>query len=431
MPKGKQYLMSKLGIRKQRVQLKYKYYDQKDAMNDQMSVALPKYAKSLTQKVGWIQKAVDSLTNRLVFNGLTNDSYDFESIFDANNKDILFPSMFKGAIISGCDFVYISKDENGQVRLQCIDGAHATGILDPITNLLSEGYAELDTDEYGQVVLDAYFTKGYTEITNYQDKTTIVYENSCDFPLLVPIIYNQNATRPFGKSLVSRACMQYVDDAKETLRLQNISAQFYSYPQKYVLGMSNDADMLDAYKASISSFLNITRDDDGNIPTIGQFTQQSMSPYSDQLKTIASLFAGETGLTLDDLGFVTENPSSAEAIKAAHENLRLMARSAQLAFAVGVLNVGYIARCYEDDFMYNREIIRDTKVKWLPIFEADSTMLSGLGDGLLKINQAVPNYVTKETLEDITGIMASKEAGEMSDTTEIQPEQPENAESGI
>ena len=49
-------------------------------------------------------------------------------------------------------------------------------------------------------------------------------------------------------------------------------------------------------------------------PKLGQFQQQSMAPFTEQLKNAASGFAGETGLTLDDLGFL-DNPSSAEAIK--------------------------------------------------------------------------------------------------------------------
>ena len=36
-----------------------------------------------------------------------------------------------------------------------------------------------------------------------------------------------------------------------------------------------------------------------------------MTPHTEQLRMFAALFAGETGLTLDDLGFVTDNPSSA------------------------------------------------------------------------------------------------------------------------
>ena len=62
--------------------------------------------------------------------------------------------------------------------------------------------------------------------------------------------------------------------------------------------------------------LQLDKDEDGDSPTVGQFEQQSMAPYVEQLKMFASLFAGETGLTLDDLGFSTDNPSSVEAIKA-------------------------------------------------------------------------------------------------------------------
>ena len=137
---------------------------------------------------------------------------------------------------------------------------------------------------------------------------------------------------------------------------------------------------------------------------MGQFTQQSMTPHTEQLKMFAALFAGETGLTLDDLGFVTENPSSAEAIKASHENLRLTARKAQRTFGSGFLNVGYLAACLRDDYDYERRQFYLTKPKWEPVFEADAAALSSYGDGAIKINQAIPGYMDSEKLRDITGI---------------------------
>ncbi|MCW1000574.1 hypothetical protein OJ918_11810, partial [Streptococcus anginosus] len=82
---------------------------------------------------------------------------------------------------------------------------------------------------------------------------------------------------------------------------------------------------------------------DGDSPKLGSFPQQSMTPYLEQLRAAASGFAGESGLTLDDLGFPSDNPSSAEAIKASHETLRVTARKAQRCFGSGFLNVGYIA----------------------------------------------------------------------------------------
>lgn len=183
-----------------------------------------------------------------------------------------------------------------------------------------------------------------------------------------------------------------------------ISAEFYSFPQKYVTGLSPDADPMDSWRASISSMLSFDKDEDGDKPQLGQFTQQSMSPYTEQLRMAASMFSGETGLTLDDLGFVTNNPSSAEAIKAAHETLRLIARKAQKTFGTAFLNTGYVAACLRDETRYSRSLLMDTEFLWEPVFEPDSAQLSSIGDGAIKINQAVPNFFTKETLRDLTGI---------------------------
>ena len=118
----------------------------------------------------------------------------------------------------------------------------------------------------------------------------------------------------------------------------------------------------------------------------------------------ASLFAGETALTLDDLGFPSENPSSQEAIKAAHENLRLKARKAQRTFGTGFLNAGYLAACVRDNYTYRRDAVALTKPIWEPVFEPDAAGLNLLGDGVLKLNQAVPDFITRETLRDLTGI---------------------------
>ena len=157
----------------------------------------------------------------------------------------------------------------------------------------------------------------------------------------------------------------------------------------------------------MSAMLSFTKDEDGDKPTIGQFQVGSMAPHVEALKSIASMFAGETGLTLDDLGFVTSNPSSAEAIKAAHEGLRLTASKAQKCFSVGFKNVGYIGAIIRDDFPYQREEVFETIATWRPTFEPDAQMLSAIGDGVLKINQALENggsYIDEDRMRRLTGI---------------------------
>lgn len=397
---GIDYLQRRLADKQQRVLLRYKYYEMKNNAQDFSSLAPEKF-KGLKETVGWCAKAVDSLADRLQFDEFQNDEFNLSEIFLSNNQDILIDSAVLSALISACSFFYIRED-NGYPRLQVIDGSNATGIIDPVTNLLTEGYAVLERDSMGVVKTEAYFMAGMTEIYSHGVLVQRI-PNAAPYALLVPIIYRPDAKRPFGHSRISRACIAYTQTALRTIKRSEVSAEFYSFPQKYVLGLSEDAEFNNRL-ATISSFLNFTKDGDGDHPIVGQFQQQSMTPYTEQLRTLASLFAGETGLTLDDLGFATENPSSAEAIKAGHENLRLTARKAQRTFGTGLLNVGYLAVCIRDRYAYQRDAFRDTKVAWLPIFEPDAAALSGVGDAILKINQAVPDYLGARNIKALTGM---------------------------
>ncbi|MCI5822567.1 MAG: hypothetical protein MR010_06010 [Lachnospiraceae bacterium] len=404
---GMGYLRRKLNTKQSRVNLRYRYYEMKNVVKD-MSKMTPPSMRWLTACLGWCGKSVDSLADRLVFKEFTDDNFDLNHIFQMNNPDTLFDSAVLSALVSSCCFIYISPDDEGFPRLQVIDGANATGIIDPITGLLKEGYAVLERNKNKNITLEAYFIAGRTDYYPKGGMPWSVY-NAAPYPLLVPVIYRPDAVREFGHSKISRAQMQIVQSALRTLKRSEVSAEFYSFPQKYVLGLSEDAEEIDKWQATMSSLLTFTKDEDGDSPKVGQFSQQSMSPYIEQLRMFASLFAGETGLTLDDLGFVSDNPSSAEAIKASHENLRLSARKAQRTFGSGFLNAGYLAACIRDDYPYQRRQIYLTKPSWEPIFEPDAAMLSGIGDGAIKINQAVPGYFGVDNMRMLTGIEESKE----------------------
>lgn len=409
---GVSYLRQKLDRKRVRVKKRYEYYEQK-AKKQRESSLTPYWLRGLYDAcVGWSAKAVDSLSDRLVFEGFTEDTDVFgaNQIFENNNPDILFDALIRESLIASCAFVHIAHGEDGEriPRLSVLTADNATGIIDEFTGLLKEGYAVLDRDEHGHPKLEAWFTREFTEyyvpgLDPYRE------ENPTRYPLLVPVAYRPDAKRPFGHSRISRACMYYQEFARNTLERAEISAEFYSFPQKYVTGLDPESDPLDAWKASISSMLRFDKDENGDSPKLGQFTQQSMSPYTEQLRTAAAMFSGETGLTLDDLGFVTDNPSSAEAIKAAHENLRMTARKAQRTYGTAFANVGYISASLRDEYAYSRALVSQMRARWLPVFEPDAAMLSSIGDGAIKVNQAVPGYFSKDTLETLTGIEAGFE----------------------
>lgn len=400
--RGIDYLRKKLNRLSARVNTRYRQYDQKYIDRHVGFTIPPSIRAQFRAAFGWCTKAVDSLADRLVFREFANDNFDLMEIFRMNNPDVLFDSAVLSALVSSCSFIYISPGE-GIPRLQVIDGANATGVIDEITGLLNEGYAVLSRNDNGTPQLEAYFIP-FRTVYYLDGKIQRIDNHKVEFPLLVPIIHRPDAKRPFGRSRISRAAMDYQARAKRTIERADITAEFYSFPQKFLLGRDPDAEGLDTWKATVSTMLDISKGEDGSVPRLGQFTTASMAPFVDQLRMIASLFAGETGLTLDDLGFVTDNPSSAEAIKASHETLRLMAMKAQRCFGSGFLNAGFVAACLRDNFPYKRSMLYETTPKWEPIFAADASTLSLIGDGAIKINTAIPGYFDSETLRDLTGI---------------------------
>ena len=400
---GISYLQNKLNLKRFRVGMRYLFYEMKNYPLD-FGSSTPPELKYFNSVIGWCAKGVDSLADRLDFYGFKDDVFDLAQIYDQNNRDILFNSAILGALIGSCSFIYISVGEDGFPRLQVIDAYDATGIIDPITQMLNEGYAVLERDEMENPTKEAYFTYEYTA---YYERGQLVetWDNPAPYPLLVPMVFRPDARRPFGHSRISRACMSLVGSALRTIKRSEISAEFYSFPQKYVTGVDDSAQQMDKWTAAMSAMMKFTLNEDGQDHIkLGQFTQQSMTPHTDQLRMFASLFAGEVGLTLDDLGFPQNNPSSYEAIKASHENLRLTAKAAHKSFNVGILNAGFLAACLRDDYSYQRSQITITKPVWLPPFQADVSMLSGIGDAIQKINQSYPDYLTEDKILEITGI---------------------------
>ena len=397
--KGYEYLKNKLNSKKSRINTRYRYYEMKNDVN-YISKLIPSEYGWLTHALGWCGKAVDSIADRLVVSEFRDDRFYMDEIYRLNNSDVLFDSAILSALITSCSFIYISMYE-GYPSLQVIDGGHATGIIDETTGLLKEGYAVLEYDSDDNVILDAYFEPGQTTFYLAGEEPYVV-ENSALYPLLVPIIYRPDAKRPFGHSRITRACMSSMQGALRALKRSEIGAEFYSIPQKYVLGLSDDAEF-NGNMANYAKFLRLDKDEDGDRPVVGQFQQQTMTPHIEELKMFASIFSGETGLTLDDLGFSSVNPSSAEAIKACHENLRLTARKAQRTFATGFINAGYLAASIRDNEPYQRKEIYETKLAWMPIFENDMSALGTTGDAILKLQQAVPDYMTDEKIRDLVG----------------------------
>lgn len=407
---GIDYLKIKLNEKRRRVLLRYKYFDQKQHVSD-LRISTPPSLRGLNTSLGWCTKAVTSMAERLTldrfnYNGTESDILNANELFRLNNKNILTDSAILGALIAGCSFVYIKPNEEGVPSLQVIDAADATGIIDPTTGRLSEGYAVIErkagTIGNSGIITEAYFTPEATFVI--QNGEVQLLKNDSGYCLLVPIINDPDAVRPFGHSRITRACMDIVQAAQRTLKRAEVTAEYYSFPQKYITGLSDEAEEFDKYRASMSSFLAFTKDSMGDSPKLGQFSQGSASPHLDQLRMLASQFAGETGLTLDDLGYQSANPTSSEALKAGHESLRLKARKTQTRFSVGFVNVALVAASVRDGMHYLPEVAANYECSWKPVFEPDASAIASIADGLYKLAEIEGGIVSAKAIRELTGL---------------------------
>ena len=405
---GIDVMRRRLAAKRPRCVLRYRFYEQK-AAGRSFDLLIPEDMKWVKPVLGWCTKAVDSVIKRLAFDRFKDDVLAVNEIFSMNSRDIFVYDALLSALITSCSFVYISPGADGYPRLQVIDGADATGEIDPITKLLTEGYAVLARDEYGQIRTEGYFTAEETVIIEggLSGKVTHI-PNPAGYPLLVPVINKPDAHRPFGHSRITRACMEHQAAAFRTLKLSEVSAAFYSNPQKYVSGLEPDAEF-NGKRATVASFVRFDRDENGDAPTTGQYTAQTMSPYNDRLRTLASMFAGETDLTLNDLGFYEANPATAESIDASHDELYGTIEQIQRLFSPCLLNVGMVAACLRDKQPYERYVLRYTEPTWFPVARTRPSTLGAVGDAVYKLNEAAPGFIGEDNMKRLTGLSSDAE----------------------
>lgn len=162
--------------------------------------------------------------------------------------------------------------------------------------------------------------------------------------LMEPMPYEPTLERPFGQSRITRTVMSITDDAVREKARSEVAAEFAAFPQKWLLG--TDAETINdgnRYSAAMGVMQEVAKDPDGDSPTIWQSPQLTMQPHIDYMRSLAAQFAGETDLPLSSLGVVSDNPSSAEAIYAAKEDLVIDAQNLNRSNAQALRSVALMA----------------------------------------------------------------------------------------
>ncbi len=196
--------------------------------------------------------------------------------------------------------------------------------------------------------------------------------------LAEPLVYEPSLMRPFGRSRINRAVMNITDRALLAVIRSEIASDFYASPRMYALGVSQDAFTKGKWQAAIDSWFAISKDEDGDTPTVGQFPQMTMQPLNDHYRTIATQFSGATGVPVSSLGIVTDNPPSAEALYADDRRIVNTARRQNRFMGASLVRVGQRVVKLRDGDTQSSEL--DTlDVAWAnPAFTSPTTASTAL-----------------------------------------------------
>jgi len=308
-----------------RNRLKMRYYNGKNVLHD-FGISIPPSLLDVETVVGWPQKAVDAMAVRCRFDGFTagDDAVQaaLDGVSERSRLRVKFRQAVQSTLIHSCCFGVVTMYEDGP-HVDFYSAERAAARWDDALGRIAYGMTVDDWDENGACALTLYTSDAAVTLLRDGNWWTWSAEPiSMGRPTMEAIAYRPTFAKPFGQSRITRGVMSITDSAvRESLRTE-ISAEFFTSPQKYLLGADPEAfAQTTKWEAYIGNIFAIGRDEDGNLPTFGQLSQGSMQPHTDYMRSLAARFSGETNVPISTLGVIHDQPASAEAIYAASEPL--------------------------------------------------------------------------------------------------------------
>lgn len=394
----------------QRNVLRSQYYDMKVRLKPTGNI--PAEAMARIEAVSeWPEKAVSALAERSVFEGFVTpggeqDPFDLGGILDANRFDLELPQAITSAYKHSCSFITtaLGDTQSGEPAVQVMarEATWSAALWDSRRRVVSAMMAITAADDLGQPSsMDVYLPDAVLSLTRRPSGSWVADRrpNPLGEVLVEPLAYDPQLPRPFGRSRINRAVMNITDRAMLTIIRSEISSDFYAAPRMYALGMSEDAFARGKWNAAIDRWFALTRDENGDMPQVGQFPQMTMQPITDMYKMIATQFSGATGVPVSNLGIVTDNPPSAEALYADDRRLVNTARAQNRVLGSSLKRVAQKIVRLRDGGPISDEL-RKIDAAWAnPAFTSPATS----ADALVKLSAVFPWLAESEVALEFAG----------------------------
>lgn len=388
------------------------------SMNDEMMARL-------NAACGWPAKAVDMLASRSIVDSFVfddgSDTSGLERILKDNNFAQKYDMAAKSELVHSTVFWTLSRNKIGRsnVSIKLHSAETAAALWDGYNERIDCGMAVIATRPQTPrstveipSVINVYTSDNTVVLTLDDDNlhwAASYQPNPMGRPLMEPMSYEPTIKRPFGKSRITRAVMGItMSKLREDMRAE-ISAEFITSPQKYLLGADDEAFDMDRYKAYIGNIFLASKDEDGDVPQFGQLSQGSMQPHTEYIRNLAAQFSGETSIPISSLGIIHDNPASAEAIAACERDMVQLAEHMNQTNGHSLRNVALMAMAIDKGAGSNIEGLSDAEYSVMPNWHDPSMPnVVAQADAWTKLASSAPWIAETEEFLEGVGIDRAK-----------------------
>ena len=339
------------------------YYEGARFVRD-LGIAIPPSLLELEAVAGWPEVVVDVIDERLSWHGWFSDrNLGLEDVYTDNMLDVEIGQTFLDSSISGISFMTVGTGDTAagepEVLITAENPSLTTGTWSPRLRRLTEALIETYDDDGMMTGWQLYLPNETITVSRTPNNIGNYRVTNRDQHMRdrLPVVAFRNRPRTgrlYGRSEITRAIRSLTDSGMRTLLGLEVAREFYAAPQRYMMGV-DESMFVDQHgrkrsqwDAVIGHMLSIPRDEDGLVPQVGQFTAMSPSPFTEQLRTYSQMVSASSGVPAAHLGFSTDNPASADAIRESNSRLdrRTVRRSQD--FTQGTQEVGFVSLLWRD-----------------------------------------------------------------------------------
>jgi hypothetical protein len=320
------------------LQLRNAYYEGTARIRD-LGISIPPQMRQLHTALGWPRVAVESVEERINLDGFRYPSssdadQDLQDIWLANDMDSEHNLANLDALVYGRGFITVgSPDEPGDAPLITVESPLDMAVDWDPRSRRARAALRLHGSHLGGRLATLYLPDQTLQLELAAGAWVVTARDQHNLGV-VPVVRVPNRARSNdrdGTSDITAEIMSLTDAACRTLQGLEVAREFYAAPQRYFLGVNEgafqnaDGTTKSALETYLGRVLAFERDEDGNAPTVGQFTPYDPSTFTNVIDMYAKLMSSITGLPPHVLGYTTDNPASADAIRSSEMRLKLRA----------------------------------------------------------------------------------------------------------